>query len=327
MRLLEGGVDPPEVAAAVDATVRSVQRWRAAADLSAVPAPGRPPKLTRGQTREVVGWLARPPADFGFATDRWTAPRVAAVVARRLGVAMHPRYLNRWLARHGDLTPQVPRLRAAERDEAVVERWRRVAWPRIKRRAADAGATLSFADEAGFLPLPLVRTTLAPRGCTPVLACRARHRDKLSVVAALALSPGPRRHVGLHCWALPDAYVDAGAYAEFVRACLLPAVRGPVVLLHDNGQMHRGPALRDVLRHHPRLTVQRLPAYAPELNPVEGVWNHAKYHELANFAPAGLPDLQDAVCACLRDIRRDQDRLRSFFLATPLSWRGTTLLM
>ena len=130
----------------------------------------------------------------------------------------------------------------------------------------------------------------------------------------------------MHCLTFPDAYVDAGAYAEFVRVCLLREVRGPLVLLHDGGQMHRGPALREVLRAHPRLTVQRLPAYAPELNPVEGVWNFAKDKELANFVPHDLDELHDAVCQCLCGVRRDQHRLRSFFLATPLSWRGTTLL-
>ena len=90
--------------------------------------------------------------------------------------------------------------------------------------------------------------------------------------------------------------------------------------------MHRGPALRAVLRAHPRLTVQRLPAYAPELNPVEGVWNFAKDKELANFVARDLDELHRAVSRCLCGVRRDQHRLRSFLLATPLSWRGTTLL-
>lgn len=199
-----------------------------------------------------------------------------------------------------------------------------------QKNAADAGATLAFSDEAGFLLLPLVRTTLAPRGHTPVLVHRARQRDKISVAAALTLPPPTRRpaawRVGLHCLTFPGDYVDAEAYAEFVRGCLLRAVRGPLVLLHDNGQMHHGPDLRLVQCRCPRLTLESLPPYAPELNPVEGLWNHAKDKELANFVPRGTDQLHDAVCGCLCDVRYDQRRLRSFFHATPLSWRGTTLL-
>jgi transposase len=172
--------------------------------------------------------------------------------------------------------------------------------------------------------MPLVKTTLAPRGRTPVLRHRARHRDKLSAAAALTLSPA-RGHVGLHCRTYPDGYVDAEAYAWFLRQCLLREVRGPLVLLHDNGQMHKGPAVRQAQRDHPRLVIEPLPPYAPELNPVEGLWNQAKDKDLANFVPDNVDVLHDAVCGSLRGARDDQHRLRSFFHATGLSWRGTTL--
>jgi len=172
--------------------------------------------------------------------------------------------------------------------------------------------------------MPLVKTTLAPRGRTPVLRHRARHRDKLSVAAALTISP-VRGHVGLHCRTYPGGYVDAEVYAWFLRECLLREVRGPVVLVQDNGQMHRGPAVRAVQLDHPRLALEQLPAYAPELNPTEGLWNRSKDKDLANFVPADVQELNDAVCDCLTEARHDQHRLRSFFTATPLSWRGTTL--
>ena len=141
VRLLDEGLDPPEVAAALESSVRSVQRWRACAGdegagataLAAVRQRGARPKLTAAQAAEVVAWLARSPTAFGFATERWTAPRVAAVLTRTFGVAMNPRYLNRWLRRHGNVTPQLPQRRAAERDEAAVARWVRVDWPRIKK--------------------------------------------------------------------------------------------------------------------------------------------------------------------------------------------------
>ena len=69
---------------------------------------------------------------------------------------------------------------AADRKEAVARR-----------------ATLGFTDESGFLLAPLLRRTLAPRGRTAVLLHRARQRDRVSVAAALTLSPR-RGRLGLH---------------------------------------------------------------------------------------------------------------------------------
>lgn len=171
--------------------------------------------------------------------------------------------------------------------------------------------------------MPLVRSTLARCGHTPVLHHRARHRDKVSVAAALTLSP-ERGHVGLYYQTFPDAHVDAGLYTFFMRR-VLRQVRGPVVLVHDGGSMHKGPLLRTLAEDFPRLDLEPLPPYAPELNPVEPLWGHAKNEELANFVPLDVPHLDAAVCGCLDAVRSDQRRLRSFFAAAQLPWDGLTL--
>lgn len=117
----------------------TVHRWLKAcrqsgwSALRAKAVPGRPPKLTRRQARSVLGWLKRSPWHFGFATERWTAPRVARLIAERFRTVFHPRYVNQWLAQRG-ITPQVPAKVAQERDEATIQRWIAVEWPRIKKR-------------------------------------------------------------------------------------------------------------------------------------------------------------------------------------------------
>ena len=136
---VEEGDGPDEVAAHLGVSERSVWRWVASwrrdgpRGLAPKPGRGRPAKLTPAQARRVLGWLDRSPCAFGFATERWTGPRVAAVVARELGVTMNHRYLNDWLARRG-ITPQVPEPVARERDQAAVDAWLRHAWPRVKKR-------------------------------------------------------------------------------------------------------------------------------------------------------------------------------------------------
>lgn len=182
-------------------------------------------------------------------------------------------------------------------------------------------ATLGFTDETGLLLAPLVRTTLAPAGRAPVLRHRASHRDKVSVAAALTLSP-VRGHISLYYQSYPDAYVDNVIYAAFLRT-LLYHVRGPLVLLHDGGSMHKGPPIRAVEEDFDRLHLHRFPAYAPELNPPEYLWSDLKHHRLGNFVPDTIEQIDQAACHELEQVRFDQRRLRTYFLSSPLSWNAT----
>jgi transposase len=188
-------------------------------------------------------------------------------------------------------------------------------------------ATLTFTDESGFLLLPLLRRTLAPRGQVPPLRHRARHRDKVSVAAALTLSPA-QGHISLYYQTYPNGYVNAAAYCQFLRG-LLRQVRNPLVLVHDRGNMHRGDAMRDLQHDFPevRLDPNLLPPYAPEFNPVEQLWNFCKDKELSNFTPHDVPELDGAVTNLLTTVRHDQSRLRSFFRAVPLSWNPLTVFL
>ena len=134
------GEAPEQVADVLGVSERSVWRWlgafraRGDAGLLTRPGQGRPPKLNDSEARQVLGWLEQSPCSFGFATERWTAPRVASLVECRLGVRMSHRYLNDWLWRHGRITPQVPERRARERDEEAIRRWVDERWPMIKKR-------------------------------------------------------------------------------------------------------------------------------------------------------------------------------------------------
>jgi transposase len=190
-----------------------------------------------------------------------------------------------------------------------------------KKKVAERSATLGFTDESGFMLMPLVCRTLARRGHTPRLVHRARQRDKVSVAAALTLSPA-RGRLGLHYQTYPNGYVDAAAYAAFLRHSVLRSFRGPVVLVHDGGGMHKGPHLRALAADHPRLETYFLPPYAPEFNPAEPLWKHAKVDELGNFVPLDVPDLDRAIRRCLDRAGEDQGRLRSFFATAELPWDG-----
>jgi putative transposase len=167
--------------------------------------------------------------------------------------------------------------------------------------------------------MPHVAKTWGLRGQTPVLDCRGRHRQKVSAVAALSLSPA-RRRVGLYLRAWENKAVDAGRCVAFLKH-LLRHLRGPVVLVWDNLNTHRSKAVRELARASGRLHLEHLPAYAPELNPVEWFFEQAKCHELANHGLDDLAELHARVRRHARRLARDPDKLRSFIRCAHLPLR------
>ena len=153
---------------------------------------------------------------------------------------------------------------------------------------------------------PTVVRTWAPRGQTPCLRHSQRH-DRISVISGLSVSPA-RLRVGLYYqWHHHNVRdVEAVAYLRH----MLRHLRGPVVLIWDRLGVHRSQLVQQLCRRVPRLRLEFLPAYAPELNPDEGVWRQTK-NRLANDCPTDRFDLALNVIGELEALRRSSSRLWS----------------
>jgi len=269
-------------------------------------------------TREkiVLRWLRGSPTEHGFATELWTAPRLAQLIEEEFGIRFNPRSLCAWLKDRGS-TPQKPERVPRERDPGAIAAWLASDWSRIKKKARRQGAHLALIDESGLLMAPLVRRTWALRGRTPSLGQRGAHRKKVSVAAALWLSPR-RDHLGLYFHTLADGYFDNWYVTAFLEA-MLHDLPGRFVVVWDGGTMHKGDPIRALEAHFAdRLSVERLPPFAPMLNPVEPLWSWLKYSRLNNFAPRDPAELAGRVIAELTAIRADQSFLQNLFQASEL---------
>ena len=190
------------------------------------------------------------------------------------------------------------------------------------KRAKDQRAHLVLIDEIGMMMAPLVRRSLAPAGQTPVLKQKASHRDRVSLAAALSISP-VRQRLGLRFRTFEREYINNERAADFLRA-LLHDLRGRVMVVWDRGNMHRGDPIRELLARYPRLELHWLPPYAPELNPVEHLWNHLKYARFPNYAPPDTKVLNRRVRRRLHFIRRKTEQLKSFLKASKLNFDSLT---
>lgn len=156
---------------------------------------------------------------------------------------------------------------------------------------------------------PVVRRTWALKGQTPVIKSWSRH-DRLSVISTLTVSP-VRQRIGLY-FSIQDENFRWPHIVSFVRS--LRRHVGPRLLIiwdrlnaHRSAQVHLREAFDD------DIVFVLLPGYSPELNPVERVWSHTKYCELANNIPADIHALWRDVYKDLRTKRKRPGLLRSFF--------------
>lgn len=156
--------------------------------------------------------------------------------------------------------------------------------------------------------------TWAPQGSTPLVRHRQGRRDKISVISGISVSPR-RQRLGLYYLLFFDN-IGQEEVSLFLRE-ILRHLRGPVIVLLDNSSTHHGEPLARLLRRHPRLQIEHFPAYAPELNPDEGVWSLAK-RDLAHGCPRDVDELTDAVIGSIDAIRRSPEKLRGCILQSDL---------
>jgi transposase len=323
-RVTEDHMRAVDVARVLGVHERSVRRWvdaHAAGGgdaLAARPHPGPRPRLTAAQADQAVAFTDAPATSFGFDGDWWTAPRLARVIGERLGVRFNVHYLSDWCRRH-KVTPQRPRRKPRERNDAAVAEWAASVWPALLGRAAAAAAQVVLIDEAGLMLAPLLRRSLSRRGRTPVVTQRAAHRKKVGVQAGVVLNPDGSA-AALHYRAHPDAYVNGEASAAFLRE--LTWRFGPnLIVVWDRGNMHKGPAVRAALAEMPGVSAEHLPAYAPDLNPVEWLWSWLKYGRLANVAPHDVAEILARGTRLLDEAAASPIRLQGFVNASGLDRR------
>lgn len=174
----------------------------------------------------------------------------------------------------------------------------------VKKNAARQGRTIVFVDESGLSERPTRARTWAPRGQTPVLQYHFNWKQ-LSVIAGVSFR---RFYFRLFPGAIKSPQV-----IEFLDA-LGKQLRRPLLVLWDGLAAHRSALVREYLESlNGAIQVERLPAYAPELNPVEYLWAHLKHHELTHFCAADFAQLTTVARRRLASMQRRASLVRAFW--------------
>jgi transposase len=310
LELRHQGWKQRDIAIALGVTKGAVSQWLAAAQsgqreaLRAHPRPGPRPKLTPEAVRLIPDLLWHGPEAYGFSGEVWTCDRVAGVLWEEFGVWYSRSQVSRILKRL-HWTPQVPITRAIQRDEEAIERWRLESWPALKEEARRERRVLVFVDESGSYLLPGVVRTYGPEGRTPVVS-EWQTRNHLSVMGGVT----PQGKI--YSLVRPTSLSGLHSIEFLMHLGRLAGDR--LLVIWDGSPIHRRDWVREFVEEAAgKIHLERLPAYAPDLNPVEWLWRHLKLVEMANLTCLDLEQLHMELHLALGRVREKGRLVPSFF--------------
>ena len=248
--------------------------------------------MTKDQKEKLKKIIDYGPRSYGDDTDLWKPKRISEVISGEFYVSYNTH------------------LESAE-DPGYVKEWLKKNYPECVKEA-----TILFQDESGVQSRPNVRRTWSPRSKRPALRVREK-RDKISISSAVSADD-----------ALYFAIKEGSMNEDYILSFqdhLLSEIHGFLYIFWDNIMIHRSDKVKECLgTHNNRLITRRLPAYSPELNPDELVWNALKYQDLPNFSHESMDDLKNAVPSTMNNLKSNPERLRNIIRGSSLPLQPLT---
>jgi transposase len=311
VQLMEDGKSPELVAEILGVSRASVFAWQrkyresGLAALSTKFASGRPTVLSDQEMMRLRSLIVgRDPRQYSFGMALWTRKLVRQLIDQRFGRDLSFPTVGRILKKLG-LSPQRPLYRAYQQNPDLVRAWKAETYPTIRARAAEAGATIYFADEASIRTDHHAGTTWAPVGQTPVVVATGE-RKSVNMVSAVS----PR---GDFCFEVFNGRMNAARFIEFCQK-LLHDDGGIVFLIVDGASAHKAKKVKKYADStEGRLSIFYLPPYSPELNPDEWVWKNVKHDQIKKTVPMSQGHLFELAHNALRRLQQMPATIRGFF--------------
>jgi transposase len=312
VRSVHEGESPEVVARMLRVTSRAMYGWlaryrRGGWDaLKAKPLAGRPPKLDGKKMKWIYNTVTqKSPLQLKFEFALWTREMVAVLIERKYRIKLAPNSVGRLLAQLG-ITCQKPLHRALECDEALVQKWLKTEYPKIKKMAQAQGAEIYFGDAAHIRSDHHAGRSWGKKGETPIVETTgARHA--MSLISAIT-SKGHMRFM-----VKEKGGVNAGVFIEFLKRLLIGA-KHTIFLIVDRGPAHRAQKTRDFVKAlGGKLMLFYLPPYSPDRNPDELVWKHLKADTVGRMVTIGRADFKRNVISSMRSLQNNPEKIRAFY--------------
>jgi transposase len=230
--------------------------------------PGRPPRLTKSQKRDLAQWIEEGPEACGYATGCWTSVLIQDLIDQKFHVLYNRFYVCELLGNLG-FSFQKARFISDHLDEEARQRWMKKEFPKILKQAKHLGASLYFGDEASFALWGSLSYTWGRKGRQPLVKTTGL-RKGYKVFGAIEFFSGHLVYQGT------QERFQSDSYQTFLLH-LLSQVSGKVILIQDGARYHTSKATREFFEQHKeRLIIHQLPSYSPDYNPIEYLWKKVK---------------------------------------------------
>ena len=265
---------------------------------------GRPRKLEELTEEELLRVVLAGAMTFGFETDLWTVGRLSHVITDEFQIQVSKNTIWRRL-RDAGLTYQKPEREYYEIDEAARKKWLRYEVPKIRRAVKKYRGILYFQDESNISLTAFLGKTWSPCGQTP----KSRVTGKRAGVAATSAIS---RH-GQLLFRLIDKRIASKEVIEFLAQLLRHHPDRHLIVVMDRAPPHTSKKTRVWIDSQPRLHVFHLPAYSPDWNPDEKVWNYLKHNELASHQAKTKNELKHLARRKLQSMAKRPALMRGIF--------------
>ena len=243
----------------------------------------------------------------------WTAGAVQQLIRRKFKVQYSGRTVQRYLKAWG-FTPQKPRRRAWEQDDAAVQHWLCEEYPAIRAEAKRRRARIYWADEMGVRSDHQAGRSYAPKGQTPVVRGTGK-RFGCNTVSAIT-------NRGDLAFMVFKGRMDLRVFLRFLRRLVKQAGR-LVFLILDRHPVHRSRAVQRWLAERAgAIRVFYLPSYSPELNPDEMLNNDVKANAVGRRRPHDQTQLMQNVRGYLRKRKSNPELVKRYFHEESVRYAG-----
>ena len=315
LRGIELGYSELDLAELLGVCHETISRWRTAYLADGLPAlpggrTGRPlgsgRLLSDEQARRIKARIDfHSPEEVGIPHALWTRRAVRELIRRECGIDLAERTVGLYLRRWG-YTSKRPARHARHQDPGEVEEWLLETYPAIEAQAEREGAEVLWADEVGVAADQYPGYGYARAGERATMEVPRPH-IRVNQISAIS-NEGAVRFMTY------QGALNAAVFLTFLARLIAEASR-KVLLIVDRLQAHKTPEVDAwVEAHRDRIEVFYLPAYSPELNPVEYLNNDLKGAVNEAGLPPDRPTLQGRLLEFMRRLVRVPEHVISYFL-------------